>query len=41
MDCDYKSDSYSENMHGYDINDFYSVNPYFGTMEDVEKLIAA
>ena len=26
--------------NGYDISDYYSVNPMFGTMADVEELIA-
>ncbi|WP_294431789.1 alpha-amylase family glycosyl hydrolase [uncultured Treponema sp.] len=42
-DCSYKG----SNMHGYDVNDFYKVNPYFGTGNganaeaELESLIAA
>lgn len=30
----------SPSYHGYDIDDYYNVNPDYGTMEDFEKLVA-
>ncbi len=41
FECDYKSKSKSGNMHGYDVKDYYSVNSYFGTEEDLVSLINA
>ncbi|MBR0098300.1 MAG: hypothetical protein IJP90_01110, partial [Treponema sp.] len=50
-DCWYKGESNAEsakiNMHGYDVNDFYKVNKFFGTGDgsnaeaELESLIAA
>ena len=50
-DCLYKGStnatSAALNMHGYDVNDFYKVNPYFGTGDgsnaeaELDSLIAA
>lgn len=50
-DCQYKGSTNAEsariNMHGYDVNDFYKVNKFFGTgdgsnaLEELESLIAA
>ena len=41
FECDYKSKSPSVNMHGYDVKDYYAVNSYFGTEEDLLSLIQA
>ena len=30
-----------QNDNGYDISDYYAINPDLGTMEDVEEMIAA
>ena len=39
FDCDGKSVRHQDNMHGYDIVNYYEVNPLFGTMADVEELL--
>ncbi len=39
FDCDSKSIRPQDNMHGYDIVNYYDVNPCFGTMDDVEELL--
>lgn len=39
FECDYKG--VNENMHGYDVNDYYAVNSLFGTEQDVIDLINA
>ena len=41
FECDYKSKSPSGNMHGYDVKDYYAVNSYFGTEDDLLSLIQA
>ncbi len=41
FECDYKSKSKKENMHGYDVTDYYAVNSCFGTEEDLVSLINA
>ena len=41
FECDYKSKSPSGNMHGYDVKDYYAVNNYFGTEDDLLSLINA
>ena len=41
FECDYKSKSPSVNMHGYDVKDYYAVNSYFGTEDDLLSLINA
>lgn len=41
FECDYKSKFKRENMHGYDVIDYYAVNSYFGTEEDLISLINA
>ena len=41
FECDYKSKSPSGNMHGYDVKDYYAVNSYFGTEDDLLSLIDA
>lgn len=41
FECDYKSKSPSVNMHGYDVKDYYAVNSYFGTEDDLLSLIDA
>lgn len=30
----------SHSYHGYDVDDYYSINPSFGTMEDFENMVA-
>lgn len=39
FDCDSKSVNPKDNMHGYDIVNYYDVNPCFGTIADVEELL--
>ncbi len=41
FDCASKGKASSDNMHGYDVVDYYAVNDYLGTMQDVEQLINA
>lgn len=41
FECDYKSKEESFNMHGYDVKDYYAVNSYFGTEDDLISLINA
>lgn len=41
FECTYKGKSASENMHGYDVADYYTVNSYFGTEADLTTLIQA
>lgn len=41
FDCDGKSKADKENMHGYDVKDYYAVNDYFGTEDDLISLINA
>lgn len=41
FECDYKSKSKRENMHGYDVKDYYAVNSCFGTEADLVSLINA
>lgn len=41
FDCDGKSKADKENMHGYDVKDYYAVNDYFGTEDDLISLIKA
>lgn len=41
FECSYKSKSSSNNMHGYDVVDHYSVNSYFGSEADLISLIQA
>lgn len=41
FECDYKSKSKRENMHGYDVKDYYTVNSCFGTENDLISLINA
>ncbi len=41
FECDYKSGAKEGNMHGYDVKDYYAVNSYFGTEEDLISLINA
>ena len=41
FECDYKSKSPSVNMHGYDVKDYYAVNNYFGTEDELLSLIQA
>lgn len=41
FECDYKSKDKDENMHGYDVKDYYAVNSCFGTEHDLDSLIKA
>lgn len=41
FDCDWKGKSEKFNMHGYDVKDYYAVNDYFGTEDDLISLINA
>lgn len=41
FDCDWKGKSEGFNMHGYDVKDYYAVNDYFGTKDDLISLINA
>lgn len=41
FECDYKSKAKKENMHGYDVKDYYAVNSFFGTEDDLISLINA
>ena len=41
FECDYKSNLKRDNMHGYDVKDYYAVNSYFGTEDDLISLINA
>lgn len=41
FECDYKSKAKDENMHGYDVKDYYAVNSCFGTEDDLVSLINA
>lgn len=41
FECDCKIKSKSGNMHGYDVIDYYAVNSYFGTEDDLVSLINA
>lgn len=41
FECDYKSKAKKENMHGYDVKDYYAVNSCFGTEDDLISLIKA
>lgn len=41
FECDYKSKAKKENMHGYDVKDYYAVNSCFGTEDDLVSLIKA
>ena len=41
FECDYKSKAKDENMHGYDVKDYYAVNSCFGTGHDLVSLIKA
>lgn len=41
FECDYKSKAKKENMHGYDVKDYYAVNSCFGTEYDLVSLIKA
>lgn len=41
FECDYKSKAKKENMHGYDVKDYYAVNSCFGTEHDLISLINA
>ena len=41
FECDYKGKSKDTNMHGYDVSNYYSVNSYFGSEEDLIELINA
>lgn len=41
FDCDYKGKAEGFNMHGYDVKDYYAVNDYFGTEDDLISLINA
>lgn len=39
FDCDLKGKTDNVNMHGYDVKDYYAVNDYFGTEDDLISLI--
>ena len=39
--CNYVSKNVKDNMHGYDTFNYYSLNSYFGTEEDLVSLINA
>lgn len=41
FECDYKSKAKKENMHGYDVKDYYAVNSCFGTEDELVSLIKA
>lgn len=41
FDCAGKGTALSNNMHGYDTTDYYSLNELFGTDKDLESLIAS
>lgn len=41
FECSYKGYSNSDNMHGYDTTDYYSVNSYFGNETALTNLITA
>lgn len=41
FECTYKSKDENENMHGYDTENYYAVNNYFGTEADLIELINA
>ncbi len=41
FECDYKSKAKKDNMHGYDVKDYYAVNSCFGTEADLISLINA
>lgn len=41
FECGFKSKAENDNMHGYDTVDYYTVNNYFGTEEDLIELINA
>ena len=41
FECDYKSKLKKDNMHGYDVKDYYAVNSCFGTEDDLISLINA
>lgn len=41
FECDFKSRAKKDNMHGYDVKDYYAVNSCFGTEEDLISLINA
>lgn len=41
FECTYKSKDENENMHGYDTENYYEVNNYFGTEADLIELINA
>ena len=41
FECDYKSKAKKDNMHGYDVKDYYAVNSCFGTEDDLISLINA
>ena len=41
FECDYKSNLKKENMHGYDVKDYYAVNSCFGSEADLISLINA
>lgn len=41
FECDYKEKAKKDNMHGYDVKDYYTVNSCFGTENDLISLINA